>query len=367
MNTLLSHSGGSSIDFEIKNKTQPKVSVIVPIYNVERYLHTCITSLVNQTLNEIEIILVNDASPDSSITIMRDYEKKYPEKIVVIDSKENLCQGGARNLGIQVARAPWIGFVDGDDFVHPDMFKRMYEKAESTNVDFVCVQSAAIYEDSDAKKELSTYLSWHPAIYEMQGTQLDNTCRERLMVYPTGGVWSKLWKKSLIIDNNQFFPEHVKFEDNYWSTSIYRFVNRYVLIDNIFYYYRQNLSSNTLIMNAPHHMDRIFIEEQLQKVFVQERDASSYHAGLEYICMTRYFYNTYTTFLKRYDTVDWAIVSRMKDFIHSHYPLWRKNRYLLSDRSLLYRIVVSLVYRFPHAMCYILRPLYKLRDMLKRS
>jgi len=358
---------GSHIDIERKHEALPKVSVIVPIYNVERYLHTCITSLVNQTLNEIEIILVNDASPDNSITIMRDYEKKYPDKVVVIDSKENLCQGGARNLGIQIARAPWIGFVDGDDFVHPDMFRSMYGKAESSDVDFVCVQSAAIYDESDAERELSNYLTWHPSIYERQGTLLDDAGRESLMVYPTGGVWSKLWRKSLILDNQLFFPEHVKFEDNHWATSIYRFINRYELIDKVFYYYRRSRTSTTLAMNATHHMDRIVIEEKLQDLFKKEEDWATYREGLEYIFVTRYFYNTYTTFLMRYDTIDWAVVTRMKDYLRIKYPNWRKNLYLCESRSLAYRVVVSFAYQFPRVASYLLKPAYKLKNVLRRG
>lgn len=92
----------------------PAVSIIVPCYNVEKYLPRCIESLVNQTLEDIEIILVNDASPDNSIKIMKEYELKYPNKIKIIDSQINLRQGGARNLGIDIATGEFIGFVDSD-------------------------------------------------------------------------------------------------------------------------------------------------------------------------------------------------------------------------------------------------------------
>src|SRR5665647_2462820 len=102
------------------------VSIIVPIYNAEQYLHRCIDSLLSQTLDDIEIILVNDASPDRSIDIMNDYQKKSPGKIVVIDSKVNLRQGGARNLGIKAAKSKYIGFIDSDDWVSDRMFETLY-------------------------------------------------------------------------------------------------------------------------------------------------------------------------------------------------------------------------------------------------
>ncbi|WP_294594847.1 glycosyltransferase family 2 protein, partial [uncultured Rikenella sp.] len=93
-----------------------KVSVIVPCYNAEQFLTRCLDSLVNQTLEGIEIICVNDASPDNGIAILRDYETRYPN-VVVIDLKENVRQGGARNRGIEIARGEYIGFVDADDWV----------------------------------------------------------------------------------------------------------------------------------------------------------------------------------------------------------------------------------------------------------
>ena len=114
-----------------------KVSVIVPVYNTEKYLRRCLDSLVNQTLREIEIIIVNDASPDNSIEIMREYERKYKNKVVVIDLKVNVKQGGARNEGINIAKGEYIGFVDSDDWVDKEMYKELYNKAKENNADIV--------------------------------------------------------------------------------------------------------------------------------------------------------------------------------------------------------------------------------------
>ncbi len=105
------------------------LSVIVPVYNVEKYLGTCIESLLAQTYDNLQIILVNDCSPDGSLGILRDYENRYPDKITVIDSKENLRQGGARNLGIKSSQSEYVGFVDADDFVHPRMYEVLMKEA----------------------------------------------------------------------------------------------------------------------------------------------------------------------------------------------------------------------------------------------
>ena len=98
------------------------VSIIVPVYNAERYLTECLGNIVNQTLQNIEVILVNDASTDGSLSLMRECEHQYPDKVRVIDSKENLGAGGARNLGIKMARGEYIGFADSDDMVDVTMY-----------------------------------------------------------------------------------------------------------------------------------------------------------------------------------------------------------------------------------------------------
>ena len=136
-----------------------KVSVIVPCYNTAKYLPKCIESLLAQTLKEIELIFVNDCSPDNSIEILREYESKYPGVIRVIDSPINLRQGGARNLGINAARGEYIGFVDSDDYVMPYMFEKLYN--EGIRGDYDTVGSHYLCVDQDynetKKKKINSF------------------------------------------------------------------------------------------------------------------------------------------------------------------------------------------------------------------
>ena len=106
-----------------------KVSVIVPVWNVEKYLEKCLDSLVNQTLKEIEIIVVNDESPDNSQKIIDKYVKKYPKKIKAL-SQKNGGQGSARNHGLKYATGEYIGYVDSDDYIEKNMYELMYNKAK---------------------------------------------------------------------------------------------------------------------------------------------------------------------------------------------------------------------------------------------
>ena len=113
-----------------------KVSVIVPFYNVEKYIDRCLNSLVNQTLEDIEIIIVNDGSKDNSETIAKEYSSKYKDKIIYLE-KENGGLSDARNYAIPYATGEYIAFLDSDDYVEVNMYEQMYEKAKKENADIV--------------------------------------------------------------------------------------------------------------------------------------------------------------------------------------------------------------------------------------
>ena len=123
-----------------------KVSVIVPVYNVEAYLDKCLNSLVNQTLKEIEIIVVNDGSKDNSEKIIEKYKEKYPEKIKYY-KKENGGLSSARNYGLKYAIGEYVAFVDSDDYVDLKMYEKMINLANLENSDIVVAATEAIYKD----------------------------------------------------------------------------------------------------------------------------------------------------------------------------------------------------------------------------
>ena len=121
-----------------------KVSVIVPAYNAGDTLEKCINSILAQTLDEIEIIIVNDGSTDGTYEIISEYERKYPDKIVGIH-KENAGVSAARNDGLDAAKGTYIGFVDADDTIEPMMYELLYTKAQNTNAGLVQCWRKDIY------------------------------------------------------------------------------------------------------------------------------------------------------------------------------------------------------------------------------
>ena len=113
-----------------------KVSVVVPIFNVEEYLERCVKSLLNQTLDDIEIILVNDGSEDKSGEIAQDFSNKYPEKIIYVE-KKNGGLSDARNYGMKFATGEYIAFLDSDDYIEKEAYEKMYKIAKKDDSDLV--------------------------------------------------------------------------------------------------------------------------------------------------------------------------------------------------------------------------------------
>lgn len=178
-----------------------KVSVIIPVYNAEQTIGRCLDSLMSQTLKEIEVIAVNDASQDGSLEILKMYEQKYPERIIVIDSKKNRGAGGARNLGLEKATGEFIGFVDADDFVDDIMYERLYQKMQEDEYDYV---DCGFYN-----------MNKNEAILKVTDELCGNITKEqrKILIVKGGFIWSKLFRKSFLDGIGVRFREKAKMED----------------------------------------------------------------------------------------------------------------------------------------------------------
>ena len=128
-----------------KTKTKPILSIIVPVYNVEKYLDTCLTSLVNQTLDNYEILVINDGTKDNSQDIIDKYVEKYPEKVFSY-IKENGGLSDARNFGIERANGKYISFIDSDDSIDMNYYKDMIDLAEKDGLDLVVADLEYVWE-----------------------------------------------------------------------------------------------------------------------------------------------------------------------------------------------------------------------------
>lgn len=205
-----------------------KVSVIVPIYNVEQYLERCLESLVNQTLEEIQIILVNDGSPDNSQVIIDKYVEKYPEKVIGL-KKENGGLSDARNYGIPYAKGEYIGFVDSDDYLDVTMYEKLYEKAKETDSDIVTCGYYGIDEEADS------YRYFQRGNMVQYGMSLHDN--PKLLYTNAPYAWNKLYRKELFLETGIRFPKGKIYEDIATIYPLMLYANRISKVDEALYYY----------------------------------------------------------------------------------------------------------------------------------
>ena len=225
----------------------PKVSVIIAVYNVAPYLKRSMDSVCNQTLEDIEIICINDASTDNSLDILREYEQK-DNRIKIIDLEKNSGAAVARNRGLAIATGEYLGFIDPDDKVVLNYYEELYKKAKEDNADIVKAKRKNINIDGT--------VFYNP---------LDEIIKEKGKYYFTYEWTTAIYRRELIINNNINFPEECrKAQDVVFLNRVIFKSNKLVQIDNVEYiYYKRNDSLNASKIPLES------VESALKAIFIQ--------------------------------------------------------------------------------------------------
>lgn len=221
-----------SIKSNSDEKHQPLVSVLVPVYKTEQFLEECLDSLINQTLIDIEIICVNDGSPDNCKSILKRYAEK--DSRIVVVNKENGGLPSARNAGLDIAKGKYVGFVDSDDYVQPNMFERLLQTAEKYNCEIV-ICGANIYPLNPAPDE------WLKQTLSPQNKVYKNFTPELIFDEPSSRpfIWRTFIKRDLIERNNMRLQEDISVgEDNAFQFRLYPLAKGVALISDKLYNYR---------------------------------------------------------------------------------------------------------------------------------
>ena len=210
---------------------KPLVSVIVPIYNVEKYLSKCIESIINQTLSNIEIILINDGSTDSSGVIADNYAKN-DSRIKVIH-KKNGGQGSARNIGIELASGEYIGFVDSDDWIDLDMYEKLYNAAMNSRASIAICNRKVLDENNNIK----TVVNIKKKIIENVKNNIADYIIEYLLYKHTVVIYNKIYRSEIIKENKISFKEvkEVGSEDALFNYEVLFYVDKIVAINTTYH------------------------------------------------------------------------------------------------------------------------------------
>lgn len=329
-----------------------EVSVIIPVYNVERFLQDCIDSLLNQSFSDIEFIFVNDASTDSSLSILEKNKKIHPDKIKVIDSSVNLKQGGARNIGIKAASGRFIGFVDSDDLVSPNMFEKLHEAITQSDADVAYIQYSSVPENISLDEAIANRCSYAPlitwdSIIDIDGEVLSETDKTRLLATPIGGVYCGLWRRDILINHNIMFPENLKYEDNYWISLARCYINKIKFVQEVHYFYRKNSNSTTNSINNTHHFDRRKVELLLIDELKRRDLFTRFSDVWEYTFITRYVINSFFLCCSKIKPIPYQFIEQLANDLEHFYPRWKRNKIYISRTSRIQRLKNRLLVRFP--------------------
>jgi len=314
-----------------------KVSIIVPVYNNEKYLPRCMDSLVNQTLDNIEIIAADDCSSDSSLTILREYEKKYPDKVKVIARRKNGGPGGARNSCLNIASGEYIGFVDSDDYVKKDMFKKLYRIAKRADYDLV---ECGCYWEAENKYA-------PPALTDNVVGVLDINKRKSIFsnLYDIGWLCTKIVKRNIITDNNLLFRENVVYEDVDYILLLLYYSTKIGKTNDHLYHYTNNEESITNLYTINIEKKVGHYSEFFKRTISRFKENKAYKTYKEEINFTIFF--TYGKLLRHIvvlliasDKVDFKIpfdinmLKNLRDLILELDCGCEDNPYTLKNRSL---------------------------------
>ena len=240
-----------------------KVSVIIPVYNVEKYLRQCLESVIKQTFKDFECICVNDCSTDSSCKILEEYAKK-DDRFVIINISKNQGQGNARNEAIKIAKGKYISFVDSDDWVTKNYIEVLYNAIEKYECDVV---SSCFYLFDNIKQKQIPY-KFYKLCYENSFDNIDQ--KQKLLTNKLiWSTWAKIYNTNFIKNNNIYFKMN-KMEDNLFIFEIIVACNNIKFIECYSYFYRIGRTNSTMANKTTRFYSCIELLKNIKKFLVSK-------------------------------------------------------------------------------------------------
>lgn len=280
------------------------ISIIVPIYNAEKYLNKCLDSLINQTKKELEFILVNDGSTDNTETII----KTYNDERIKYYKNKNQGIGKTRNFGIEKATGKYLMFLDSDDYLSEDACEKLYERTQKEKLDLVVFDFYRV-ENNELKKEI---------IKNFKSSSLKTN--PNLLLEINLGPCNKLYKRDLIIKNEIKFQEKLKYEDTTFVVETINNAKRIGKLNECLHYYVIHSQSETTVRDERvfdilkivdivrnYFKDKDYMQDTVKKLIVkiltnytiQQRNQKDIKVGMQFIDEAFAYLNTYVPDYKK--------------------------------------------------------------------
>jgi len=313
------------------------LSIIIPVYNMaaDNKLKHCLDSCLNQSIEKYEIIAVDDASTDDSLSILKEYEAEYPGIVKVIASERNLKQGGAKNLGLNAASGKWVGFVDSDDWVSPDMYKKLISKAEETGADLVgCDYTRVDHYTFDQGINVNNNT-------ENQTGILDRDKHGKLILQ-FGSMVVKIYLREIIVQNKLSFPEGIFYEDNCAAQVWSIYFNHFEYINEPLYYYLTNPDSTTHHISWEKCLDRMDAGQQFIDYFRNNGKYLEYKNEVDYRFTELYYINTLFSYMNNAEKRKPEHANIIKQGIIRNVPDFMNNPYYMERASEEYKKLIKM-------------------------
>ena len=300
-----------------------KFSVIVPVYNVEKYIDKCLNCLVNQTYKNIEIIVVNDGSPDNSQKIIDKYVNKYDNVKSYI--KKNGGLSDARNFGLKYAQGEYISFIDSDDYVSKNMFKVINDSISNKDYDLIYFDYTVV---SSKYKKL-----FNKEFYCIDNENVSDI--EYLFSDPC--AWNKIYKRKFLKDVEFQFPKGIIYEDYCSTPTLIKHNPKIMHIDKCLYYY---VFSDYSITRGSEYKEKYEDLLKATDILYDNFKDTNYLYEIEFII---YYNCLYLGALNFYKYEKYDIIDKISNFMRKNFPNWIHNKYIIK-RDKKERILAYLFY-----------------------
>lgn len=325
-----------------------EISVIIPVYNVEKYLSFCLDSVLLQDFDNYEIVVVNDGSTDSCGEILKEYAENY-DKIHLV-TQENKGLGGARNTGIDNSQGEYLLFIDSDDSMKPHTLSRLYKDATENQVDIV-------WFGMDYVCENGTVISTSRANENGYRIVTQEECP--LLYVNDSYAWNKLYKRELFIDNNIRFPERAWYEDLKTLPKLVLHANKILLSDKVLYNYLQRADSIMHVPNADRNIEMIDAVSDVLNYYKKQNVFDKYYEALEY--MTVLHVLVLATLRVAAVNPKHKLLKKFNDFACENFPNYKNNSKIKTELSFRRKLIYELSKRKMYRALFILNKLNNLR------
>ncbi len=307
-----------------------KVSVIVPVYNVEKYLPKCLDTLVNQTLKDIEIIVVNDGATDNSEAVIDSFVYKYPQIISL--KKPNGGLSDARNFGLAYATGEYIGFVDSDDYVDIDMYEKLYEKAKEEDSDVVECDLHHVFPDGTIDTEV--------------GERIQD--KKQMLMMGRSVVWNKIYRRDWLVQTGILFPKGCIYEDVEFYLKLIPHIRKYSYVDaaSIYYVQRGDSINNKQTLKT---LDIIKVLGHIKDYYLEQNLFEEYKEALEFFYTRILLCSSFSRMCRIPDKKQREeALQKNWDTLQNNFPNWHRNPYLKqlkTKRGLYMRCINQTTYK----------------------